>query len=204
MIKITKVYTRKGDSGKTSLAGGFRVSKDDHQVETYGTLDELQAVLGVVRAELASTEKNRTLCESLQEDIQKIQNWIFDLGSVLAKPLDGSDTATSNNTWASPVDWMEIKMDGWNKGLGDLNSFILSGGGKISSQVHVARTVCRRAERILITLCSQKEMGEGPMSFLNRLSDFLFVLGRLVTKEFQEPEILWETPLMKKKDNPES
>lgn len=190
MVRINKVYTRKGDSGDTSLAGGAVVSKDCPRVEAYGTVDELNCLLGIVRnfnRQLPDSERK----EKFETILQVIQQWLFDLGSYLA-----SKPETSGNNKIALIDdhtkWLEEVIDRMNEELPPLKSFILPGGNSLSAFLHQSRAVCRRAERLIVKLGKQEEVGPGVIAFVNRLSDALFVFGRWVTFNQGEKEILWE------------
>lgn len=191
-MRIYKVYTRTGDGGETSLVGGVRVPKDSLRIESYGTLDELQAQLGVLRAELA--EKGDEPGAELVAALHRVQNDLFDCGSALSTPEHLKERIAHPMT-EERIGWLETTMDGWNEGLEPLASFILSGGGRTSALAHVARTVCRRAERITLALSRGEWVPREVLTYLNRLSDFLFVLARHLAKVYGEAEPLWETPL---------
>ena len=193
-ISITRVYTRTGDQGETALVGGKRVPKDSPRIVAYGTIDELNAVVGLVRVfnaeRLAEGERHRWLDEVLR----KIQNQLFDLGSELATPPDAVYEGMFR-VGEGEVKELEALMDRCQKDLAPLKSFILPGGGRIHGFLHQARTVCRRAERELLALSRVEPIGEWPLRYLNRLSDVFFVLGRWVGKHLGEQEYLWERGL---------
>ena len=193
-ISITRVYTRTGDKGDTGLVGGKRVPKDSLRIEAYGTMDELNAIVGVVRTfneeRLADGEHHRWL----EEQLHKIQNQLFDLGSELATPPDAVYEGMFRMGEAE-VTGLERLMDDCQKDLAPLKSFILPGGGRIQGFLHQARTVCRRAERELLALSRAEPIGPWPLRYVNRLSDAFFVLGRWVGKHMGEPEYLWERGL---------
>ncbi|MED5373517.1 MAG: cob(I)yrinic acid a,c-diamide adenosyltransferase [Myxococcota bacterium] len=189
-MRITKVYTRGGDKGQTSLVGGKRVSKDHHRIEAYGTVDELNAILGIVRSFNNSSSSERT--QRIDTMLHRIQNDLFNLGSDLATP---AESRWEGMVRAGPEDVKRLEdwIDSLNGDLGPLTEFILPGGGKVGAFLHQARTVCRRAERRCITLMEQEEgVEDDAMRYLNRLSDFLFVLGRWAAQALGEPESLWE------------
>jgi cob(I)alamin adenosyltransferase len=193
-MRITKVYTRTGDKGTTRLVGGQKVSKDDLRIEAYGTVDELNAILGLVRAELGRSETPEDARTLLDGWLQTIQNDLFNLGSDLA--------TRAEDRWegmrlveAKDATRLEHEIDQMNEELPPLKEFILPGGGPVGAFLHQARTTCRRAERVVIDLMElEVEVGDGPMRYLNRLSDFLFVLGRWAARALGEPEFLWERP----------
>ena len=192
-IRITRVYTRGGDKGKTALVGGKRVPKDDPRIEAYGTIDELNAIVGLVRAFNADSPAGANH-KRLEELLKRLQNQLFDLGSELATPPDAAYEGMYR-VGADDVKALEAEIDGLQKDLEPLNSFILPGGGKVGAFLHQARTVCRRAEREILRLGRTDELGEFALPWVNRLSDLLFVLSRWVSKQLGEPEFLWERGL---------
>ncbi len=197
-ISITRVYTRTGDSGETALVGGARVPKDSPRIVAYGTLDELNAAVGLARVfnaeRLRDAGPERASHEWLDAVLKKIQNQIFDLGSELATPPAAAYEGMFRVS-AAEVTELERLMDHCQRDLGPLKSFVLPGGGRIQGFLHQARTVCRRAEREVLALSRAEPIGEGPLRYVNRLSDALFVLGRWVGKHMSEPEYLWERGL---------
>jgi cob(I)alamin adenosyltransferase len=201
-IRINRVYTRTGDRGQTRLVGGKAVRKDDPRVEAYGTVDELNAVLGLARtwneASLAPGKGRDTpglrAGRELDEILKRLQNELFDLGSELATPPDGAWPGMIRIGDAE-VTALERCIDRCQNDLAPLKSFILPGGGAVSAFLHQARTVCRRAERRLLPLVDAEEVGEGPLRYLNRLSDLLFVLARWISLHTGVPEYLWERGL---------
>lgn len=189
-MRITKVYTKTGDKGKTRLAGGQPVWKDAVRVEAYGTVDELSAVIGVVRAQLLEQQKDTRLAQ-VELELRWIQNKLFDLGGLLAT-TPGQSFPNMPSIERADVVRLERSIDGWQKDLQPLKEFILPGGGTIASMLHLARTVCRRAERRCVSLMRKEQMESAGIVFLNRLSDALFVLARWVGHALGEPEVLWE------------
>ena len=193
-ISITRVYTRTGDKGETGLVGGTRVPKDSPRIEAYGTTDELNAIVGIIRTfneeQLAKGEHHRWLDEVLR----KIQNQLFDLGSELATPAGAEYEGMFRFTDAE-VKGLEDLMDHCQKDLEPLKSFTLPGGGRINAFMHQARTVCRRAERQVLRLSREEPINEWTLTYVNRLSDTFFVLGRWVAKHMGEKEYLWERGL---------
>jgi cob(I)alamin adenosyltransferase len=192
-MRIHKVYTRTGDQGMTDLVGGERVAKDSLRIESYGTVDELQSVLGMLRAALSESIEEFD-SRAIVGHIHRIQQDLFDLGSTLSTPPQHMDRV-KNPITPERIAWLEETMDRWNEELPPLRSFVLSGGGRFSALGHVARTVCRRCERTVLRLAREEEVPPEPLRYLNRLSDFLFVLARHLAKERGEDEPLWETPL---------
>jgi cob(I)alamin adenosyltransferase len=195
-VRIYKVYTKTGDRGETDLVGGERIAKDSLRIESYGTVDELQAVLGMLRAALAESGREREVCDECLGAIHRVQQDLFDLGSTLATPASHLDRV-KNPVTDERIAWLESSMDAWNESLAPLRSFVLSGGGRFSAFSHVARTVCRRCERVVLRLSRDEAVPGEVLRYLNRLSDFLFVLGRHLAQAFGEEEPLWETPLQK-------
>lgn len=195
VVRISKVYTKGGDKGQTSLVGGGRVDKDHPRVEAYGTIDELNSVLGLVRYH------NRQTSSCAQKDrfdaiLHVLQNWLFDLGSELATDPESPRKRKGLAVKESYVEWLEAVVDAMNEELKPLPSFTLPGGGIVAAHLHQARTVCRRAERRIITLSKESELGPWAAPFVNRLSDALFVFSRWVVGWNGEEELLWgpETP----------
>jgi cob(I)alamin adenosyltransferase len=190
MVKINKVYTRVGDGGQTQLAGGISVSKDHPRVEAYGTVDELNCLIGVVRnfnSEMPESDRNA----KFEIILQVIQQRLFDLGSYLAtKPgvagLDKTDWIEGDVKWVVDVS------DKRNEVIPTLTSFILPGGNSLIAFIHQSRAVCRRAERLIISLAKEEEVEASVIKYINRLSDALFVFGRWVNINLGENEILWE------------
>lgn len=193
-IRITRVYTRRGDRGETDLVGGARVPKDHARIDAYGTVDELNAALGVVRAFNAGERGADRVRRELEAILRKLQSELFDLGAELATP-PASFVQGMFRVGDAEVTALETVMDRCQQDLAPLQSFILPGGGRTSALLHVARTVCRRAERDVLRLMRVESMGTGPLRYLNRLSDLLFVLSRWVGHHRKEREFLWERPL---------
>ena len=190
-MRITKVYTRTGDGGQTRLAGGQQVWKDCLRVEAYGTVDELNASIGLVRAMNADSIAPSPASTQLEEDLRWVQNKLFDVGSILAT-APGQSFNNMPTVTAKDVTKLERMIDRCQKDLAPLKEFILPGGGKVSATLHQARTICRRAERICIRLTREETVAPELNKYLNRLSDALFVLARWVAKTQGEPEFLWE------------
>lgn len=190
-IRITRVYTRGGDRGTTALVGGKRVPKDDPRIEAYGTIDELNAIVGLARVyneeKLLDGESHRWLDRVLKD----VQEELFDLGSELATPADFSYEGMYRVS-EKEVRRIERLIDQCQQDLEPLKSFVLPGGGKIGAHLHQCRTVCRRAEREIFRLSRTETMGEWPLKYINRLSDLFFVLARWVGKNLGEKEYLWQ------------
>jgi cob(I)alamin adenosyltransferase len=172
VVVLNKIYTRTGDDGDTGLASGVRVSKSDPRVEAYGTVDELNAVIGVARLHAGQNDR-------IDAMLGRIQNELFDLGADLATPHDPAPTWEALRMVASQVERLEAEIDWMNESLKALDSFILPGGSPLSAHLHLARTVARRAERETIRLVeSGATVTPEALRYLNRLSDHLFVAAR--------------------------
>lgn len=187
MVRINSVYTRTGDAGETGLVGGARAPKDDLRIEAYGTVDELNATIGIVRATLVGSVAG----PRLEPILARIQNELFDLGATLATP-DDQRRAKMPSVGASSIDRLEGEIDDLNDELPELKSFVLPGGGPVSAALHLARTIGRRAERRVVTLSREGGLGAFDVPYLNRLSDALFVFGRWAAKQDGFPEPLWQ------------
>jgi cob(I)alamin adenosyltransferase len=174
------IYTRKGDKGQTSLYGGKRVLKSAARVEAYGTIDELNSVLGCVVATLPSEEQD------LRQELEAIQTDLFDIGSYLANP-----TAAPIAWLGERVDAFETIVDTQTENLPELTNFILPGGSIAGATLHQARTVCRRAERRLVTLLQEATIDPQVITYVNRLSDLLFTMARFVNHQQGKKETIW-------------
>jgi cob(I)alamin adenosyltransferase len=179
-----KIYTRTGDSGETGLFNGRRVAKDNPRVATYGELDELNAALGLARSLICDPEISKTLVE--------IQKDLFSLGAQLADP-DFGEKKRSPKFYIpeNRISDLEHWIDHWEAKLAPLQSFILPGGSQAGASLHLARTVCRRAERHVVSFTQQEKQPPLLLTYLNRLSDFLFVLARYINHKANSPEIPW-------------
>lgn len=187
MPRITRVYTRTGDDGTTGLGGGQRVAKDSARIETYGTVDELSSTIGVAVA-LGLTPK-------LAEILARIQNELFNVGSDLCILEEDKAKMPVPVVEARHVEALERFMDELAEELSPLENFILPGGTPGAAQLHVARTVCRRAERLAVTLAREEPVGPFVVRYLNRLSDALFVMARYENFRSGAPDILWNSRL---------
>jgi cob(I)alamin adenosyltransferase len=194
-IRLTRIYTRTGDKGLTALVGGNRIPKESGRLEAYGTTDELNAIVGIVRTLLPKYR------EGLGADfiwysemLRRIQNELFDVGSELATPPD-SEYEGMHKMGEAEVSQLEAEMDRMQEDLEPLKSFTLPGGGMLNAFLHQARTVCRRAERICWSVKRQEAIGDELLVYINRLSDHLFVQSRWVAKRLGEPEFLWDRGL---------
>jgi len=194
-IRLTRIYTRTGDKGLTALVGGRRVPKESGRLEAYGTIDELNAILGIVRTWLPQyRDKLGRDFQWYSEMLRRIQNELFDVGSELATPLD-AEYEGMHKVGADEVAKLEAEMDRMQADLEPLNSFTLPGGGMLNAFLHQARTVCRRAERICWMLKREEPISDQLLIYINRLSDHLFVQSRWVAKRLGEPEFLWDRGL---------
>ncbi len=179
---MMKIYTKTGDAGETSLFGGRRVSKSNLRIEAYGTIDELNAYIGLLRDQKVNKER--------QKEMKGIQDRLFDIGANLATDdkMPGKKVPTILPT---DVVLLEKSIDDMENQLSPLKNFILPGGHASVSYSHVARTVCRRAERCVVALDEVSHVEENIIQYLNRLSDYLFVLGRIMAKELEVAEVIW-------------
>lgn len=178
-----KIYTKTGDAGETNLFAGGRVSKHHIRVEAYGTVDELNSVIGLARSE-------PTLPTQADRWLERIQNELFVVGADLATPLEAKADWLVRVTPEAPT-WLEEAIDAMEADLPPLTNFILPGGSRPAAVLHVARTVCRRAERLCVQLSLLEATNEAVIPYLNRLSDFLFVLSRHVNLVLGESETKW-------------
>jgi len=179
--RLTKIYTRTGDAGDTGKADGGRVSKDDRLIHAQGDIDELNSFIGLLSTKVDDTE----LCQL----INKIQHDLFNMGAELSMSqqlLTGEDVA-----------YLEQQLDHYNADLPPLKEFILPGGGETASLCHVVRSVCRRAERSLVSQHKEKALGADLLAYINRLSDLLFVLARVITRSAGEEEVYWRSDEIK-------
>ncbi|MHB8633359.1 MAG: cob(I)yrinic acid a,c-diamide adenosyltransferase [Thermoplasmatota archaeon] len=185
-IAISRVYTKTGDDGRTALVGGERVPKDDARIEAYGTIDEVNAVVGLCRA--AALEGKGDDFAAL---LLRVQQQLFNVGSTVATPKEKRGP-NQPRIRSEDVAWLEGEMDRLTPQLPPLSSFVLPGGTRLNALLHVARTVCRRAERHLVGAHRTQGGLETEIHYLNRLSDALFVWSRWASKEARQPEVLWD------------
>ena len=190
MVKLNKIYTRTGDDGSTGLTDGSRVPKHSSRPQAYGSVDELNSSLGLVYFCLNKDNSN-PLSVEIKDLIKEIQNDLFDLGADLSTPkLKGKQKYPPLRIEKSQIDKLEKRIDHYNADLTALNSFILPGGSEISCWLHIARTVARRAERSMTKLAEKNKINKQSLIYINRLSDFLFVVSR-VTNDNGKSDILW-------------
>lgn len=185
MVKLNKIYTRTGDDGTTGLVSGPRRSKDDLRVEAIGTVDEVNAFVGMARIHTSGMPR-------LDWVLARVQNDLFDLGGDLANPPQTAGEGRHLRITDTQVTWLESQIDGMNADLAPLTSFVLPGGTTLSAGLHVARVVARRAERLLVALMrAEPETGKPALAYLNRLSDLLFVLARVANRK-GAADVLWQ------------
>lgn len=181
--RLSKIYTRTGDKGETGLGDGSRVSKTATRIEAIGTVDELNSIVGVVVEDLLDSHDNELL--DIARFVRSLQHRIFDLGGELSIP--GYTIITSDHVTA-----LEEQLDVLNEHLEPLENFILPGGSRLIANCHMARSICRRAERVVTALADDTEVNTAAQEFLNRLSDYLFVLARSCARITGVDEVLWE------------
>lgn len=179
-----KIYTKTGDTGKTSLVGGTRISKGNLKIESYGTVDELNSWIGVLR-DLPENESRKDI-------FKEIQDRLFTIGADLASESEIVKQKKVPDLFDTDVELLEKAMDEMNEEIPPLRAFVLPGGNVAVSYAHVARTVCRRAERHIIRLTEVEEVNELVIRYLNRLSDYLFVVSRKITQELGTEEVAWK------------
>lgn len=185
MVKLTRIYTRGGDKGKTSLGDGTRIAKQSLRVEAFGTVDEANAAIGLARLQVSGEEDAM---------LARIQNDLFDLGADLCTPEGGRRSAGALRVVAAQVKRLETEIDRMNAQLQPLTSFVLPGGSPAASYLHLARTVTRRAERLVCALATAEPVNPEAIKYLNRLSDHLFVLGRRLNDNGAR-DVLWRPGL---------
>jgi cob(I)alamin adenosyltransferase len=184
-----KIYTKTGDQGETSLFGGQRVKKYNLRIEAYGTIDELNSYIGLIR--------DQKIDQGSYDSLIKIQNQLFTIGAMLATPIDKEKLKSGNDRLKIPkiseneIKFLEDEMDRMNVSLKQMTHFILPGGHQTVSFCHIARCICRRAERITVELSDNDVINENIIIYLNRLSDYLFVLARKLTYDNKAVEIAW-------------
>jgi len=179
-VRLTKIYTRGGDAGETSLGDGVRVSKLDARIAAFGTVDEVNAALGVVLAGECP--------DDLRELLERVQNELFDVGADLSVPMEHEARL---RVTPEQVDGLEQDCDRFNEALPELKSFVLPGGNETAARLHVARTTCRRAEREAIAAAATVDVNSLVLVYLNRLSDLLFILARAANAAAGSDEPLW-------------
>lgn len=192
-MKITKVYTRTGDKGTTSLVGGIRIGKADIRLEAYGTVDELNSHLGLLAAHLPDGDKNLPDGDD-RRTIEQIQSILFNVGTHLATDLSQTPLYPSARLPEDAITRLEDEIDHALAMLPEAQGFVLPGGTIAAAQAHICRTVCRRAERRVVALAAEAEVGPEIQTYLNRLSDYLFVLAKKLNFMAGECEKIWHNP----------
>lgn len=187
MVKKSLIYTKGGDKGQTSLIGGTRVSKHNDRLEAYGTIDELSSNIGMIWSYNISNED--------KEFLWRIQNKLFVIGAYLATDDSVSDMRNKLNAETKDIEALELKMDEMEFGLPELKNFVLPGGHPAIASCHIVRTICRRAERRILKMSEQYQIEEWVIRYINRLSDYFFVLARYLTNYFKVEEIPWRPEL---------
>ena len=191
MVVLSKIYTKKGDDGKTELGDGKRIVKFSTRVEAYGTVDELNAMIGTITSMNIETK--------LDSCLERIQNDLFDLGADLCLPEDttGHINPEPLRVEKSLTERLESEIDNMNKRIDPIRSFVLPGGSEIAAKLHLCRTICRRAERLVVKLIENEKVNKEALKYLNRLSDWFFVAAR-VSNDDGKKDILWK-PAMNRK-----
>ncbi len=182
----TRIYTKTGDDGTTALFGGQRVGKDDLRIQSYGTVDELNAVIGIALTAEMSDE--------LRAQLLAVSSELFTLGADLATPLDPPPSYAIPRIQAEHVQHLERLIDAHDAVLEQLKQFILPGGSAAAAHLHLARTVCRRAERLVVALARHEDLGPNVVTYLNRLSDYLFTVARRANHDLGLPDVPWTAP----------
>lgn len=190
-IALNRIYTKRGDTGETSLAGGQRVPKDSLRIEAYGTVDELSAFIGLASMSCHDQIGQDPRIGLLAAMIRRVQHELFNLGSILATKPEDVHPKQARITPAE-IAQLEREIDAMNEDLPPLRSFVLPGGTRLNAELHVARTVCRRAERLLVALSREEGIPPESIQYLNRLSDALFVWSRWANFVLHVPEVLWD------------
>ena len=190
-LALNRIYTRSGDAGQTQLVGGQRLSKSDLRIESYGTVDELNAFIGAARITAEDLASKRERLWSFAVILKRIQHELFNLGSILAT-LPADVGPKQPRITEAEVTQLEREIDTANESLQPLRSFVLPGGSRLDADLHICRTVCRRAERLLVALSATGEVPPQAVQYLNRLSDALFVWSRWSNQILGTPETLWQ------------
>lgn len=190
-LALNRIYTRLGDSGQTALAGGQRVPKDSPRLEAYGAVDELNSFTGLAGMSCAELQARNPRLAELAAILKRVQHELFNLGSILATLPEDVHPKQARITEAE-VEQLEREIDAMNEELPALRSFVLPGGTRLNAELHVTRTICRRVERLLVSLSRAETIPPETVRYLNRLSDAMFVWSRWVNHTLGIPEVLWE------------
>lgn len=186
MVKLNKIYTRTGDKGETSLVNGHRVSKHSIRPTAFGTVDEVNSIIGICRLHTAKIED-----KNFDNMLSRIQNDLFDLGADLATPIGEERPDDVLRVTDKQVNRLETEIDTMNSALQPLNSFVLPGGQEAAAYIHLARAMTRRAERDMTRLSVEEPVGQAAMQYINRLSDHLFVMARSINQQ-HDGDVLWK------------
>jgi cob(I)alamin adenosyltransferase len=189
-LALNRIYTRRGDHGETSLVGGQRVGKDNIRIASYGTVDELNAFIGLAVVSAGELVERDPRIALLAAILRRVQHELFNLGSILATEPEDVHPKQPRVTEAE-VKQLEQEIDAMNEDLGPLRSFVLPGGSRLNAELHACRTICRRAEREVVALRRQADVPLEAITYLNRLSDALFVWSRWANYVLGVPEVLW-------------
>jgi cob(I)alamin adenosyltransferase len=190
-LALNRIYTKRGDSGETGLAGGQRVAKDSLRIECYGTVDELNSFVGLALVSCQEQVGNDPRVGLLSSMIRRVQHELFNLGSILATKPEEVHAKQARITPAE-IAQLEREIDAMNEDLPPLRSFVLAGGTRLNAELHIARTICRRAERLLVALAREESVPPETIQYLNRLSDAMFVWSRWANFILHQPEVLWD------------
>jgi cob(I)alamin adenosyltransferase len=190
-LALNRIYTKRGDAGETGLAGGQRVAKDSLRIEAYGTVDELNSFVGLVSVSCNDHLGQDPRMGLLASILRRVQHELFNLGSILATKPEDVHPRQARITPAE-VAQLEREIDAMNEDLPQLRSFVLPGGTRLNAEIHIARTICRRAERLLVALSREESIPPEAIQYLNRLSDAMFVWSRWANLVLHQPEILWD------------
>ena len=193
-MKITRIYTRHGDDGTTALVGGIRIAKSSVRLEAYGTVDELNSHLGLLAAILEEKSSTGEAIAEIRDAIIRIQNNLFIVGTHLAIDQSQTPLYPSAILPEGETEFLEQSIDSMNAQLPEKQGFVLPGGVVAAAQAHVCRTVCRRAERCIATLAETATVGKEIMQYINRLSDYLFILAKIINFNMGHAEIIWQSP----------
>ncbi len=193
-LALNRIYTRRGDLGQTSLVGGQRVDKDALRIEGYGTIDELNAAVGLACASVQDCAASAPSLVPLGVILHRVQHELFNLGSILATLPEDVHPKQPHVTSAE-IEQLEREMDEMNEALLPLRSFVLPGGSRLNAELHLCRTICRRAERINVALSRRESVPPDAIRYLNRLSDAFFVYSRWASHQLGQPEVLWQPNL---------
>ncbi len=190
-LALNRIYTRMGDTGETHLVGGQRIPKNDLRIDCYGTVDELNAFVGIARTSAEELSGSVKQLAPFAGSLRRVQHELFNLGSILATLPEDVHPKQPRITKAE-IEQLEREIDRTNEELEPLRSFVLPGGTRLDAELHVCRTVCRRAERLLVALAKEQSVPAEAIQYLNRLSDAFFVWSRWVNRALGAPETLWE------------